>query len=194
MANSMSGEQPPIIIAVVGVTGAGKSTFIKSLTQNPSIQIGAGFSSCMSLFLLWAVVDCSCSILTVLLGTHSCQSFTFRLPGFGQEIVLVDTPGLGDTSREGFDVLDELYQWLKLLRRCGVKMTGLIYLHCIMDKAFNENTHITRDVIQELVGVENMGKVVLVTNRWENVQVCCRELSFLLHTQCPFKIIIIDII
>ena len=34
-----------IVIAVVGVTGSGKSTFIKQLTQDESTQIGDGMGS-----------------------------------------------------------------------------------------------------------------------------------------------------
>lgn len=36
----------PIIIGVMGMTGTGKSTFIKLLTKDPDITVGKGWQSC----------------------------------------------------------------------------------------------------------------------------------------------------
>ena len=43
----MDGQHDPIVIAVMGETGCGKSTFIKNLTQDNTIHIGTTLRSCM---------------------------------------------------------------------------------------------------------------------------------------------------
>lgn len=42
-----AGEKPPVMIAVMGVTGAGKSTFISTLTER-DVEIGHDLTSCTS--------------------------------------------------------------------------------------------------------------------------------------------------
>jgi len=39
-------KEPPVFIAVMGMTGVGKSSFIKQLTQNGDVKIGRGLTSC----------------------------------------------------------------------------------------------------------------------------------------------------
>lgn len=48
-----------VFIAVMGMTGSGKSTFIKTLTRNSSVVISDGLEACMSLLSL------------ILIGNHS---------------------------------------------------------------------------------------------------------------------------
>ena len=38
--------QPPILIAVMGMTGVGKSTFIRKLTEDGDVEVGTGLNSC----------------------------------------------------------------------------------------------------------------------------------------------------
>jgi predicted kinase len=45
--SSVEGDLKHIRIALMGVTGSGKSTFIKTASQDPDVQIGEDLESCM---------------------------------------------------------------------------------------------------------------------------------------------------
>lgn len=45
----MQQKQHPIYIGVMGMTGTGKSTFIKTLTNDPNVVVGTGLRSCIIL-------------------------------------------------------------------------------------------------------------------------------------------------
>lgn len=92
-----------------------------------------------------------------------------------QEIILVDTPGFDDSDYDGFDdfdVLEELAAWLEFPGYENARLSGLIYLHRITDNRIGGKAAKNLEMMEALVGVENMGNVVLVTNRWEELRVC----------------------
>jgi signal recognition particle receptor subunit beta len=43
---SLGDDSKHIKIALMGVTGSGKTTFIKTATQDPNVQIGENLGSC----------------------------------------------------------------------------------------------------------------------------------------------------
>lgn len=46
--SDLYGDQPKIVLAVLGMTGGGKSTFIKHATGVQHIEVGHGLESCKS--------------------------------------------------------------------------------------------------------------------------------------------------
>jgi predicted GTPase len=116
-----------IIIAVMGATGAGKSTWI-SKTSRTNAKIGHDLSSCRSAIDISEVQGNDFRITT---GTDSVQSYRFS---DGQRnFVLVDTPGLDDTTMSDSNVVNRILDWLETEYRKGTKLNAILYLHRITD-------------------------------------------------------------
>lgn len=135
-------EQQPIIIGVVGMTGVGKTTFIKTLTKDPNVAVGASLQE----------VHCST------MRYKSC------------EVTLVDTPGFDGIGRVDTEILLKLAAWLGSQRQ-QVKLAGLIYMHRITDNQLGSFATENIRPVRALVGENNMRNAVLVTNRWEEIMV-----------------------
>ncbi|KAF8424476.1 P-loop containing nucleoside triphosphate hydrolase protein [Tirmania nivea] len=143
-------KQPPIFIAVMGMTGVGKSTFISKLTEDDDIEIGRGLNSCTK----------DVKIAKMVHKTADGQS---------HDVYLVDTPGFDDTERSDSDVLSTLANWLAMQHERALKLSGLIYLHRITDDRMTGSAVKNLIMMRNLCGDENMQNVVLVTTRWEMV-------------------------
>ncbi|CAA7267408.1 unnamed protein product [Cyclocybe aegerita] len=91
------GLQSEIVIAVMGTTGTGKSSFIKLLTGNNSVRIGTSLES----------------------ETSNVQIIRFCDASSGRNATIVDTPGFDD-SRAGVtdtDILRTITDFLLRIRR-----------------------------------------------------------------------------
>lgn len=98
-----------IVIAVCGVTGTGKSTFI-SKVSGKEVAIGHGLQS----------------------ETTHVREVTCQIGPYA--VTLVDTPGFDDTNRSDTDVLTEIANWMGSTYRHGMLLSGILYLHRITDK------------------------------------------------------------
>ena len=134
-------QQQPIIIGVLGMTGVGKTTFIKTLTGDPNVAVGAS------------------------LQKARCSTMRYK----SCEVTLVDTPGFDDMEGDT-DILLELGAWRDSQRQ-KVKLAGLIYLHRITGNQLRSFAADNFRLVRALVGENNMRNAVLVTNRWEEITV-----------------------
>ncbi|WPH02106.1 P-loop containing nucleoside triphosphate hydrolase protein [Acrodontium crateriforme] len=138
------GQNTPVKIAVMGVTGSGKSTFIQTAT--PESEVGIG---------------------------HDLESFTamveaFRFEHKGRQIELIDTPGFNDTTRSETEVLREIADWLDATYRNPPheRLNGIIYLQSIMDPRMYGSSLRNLKMFKDLCGENPMKNVMLVTTRW----------------------------
>ncbi|OXV09206.1 hypothetical protein Egran_03027 [Elaphomyces granulatus] len=135
-----------VIIAVMGVTGAGKSTFISLLLdQENEIEIGHGLQSC-----------------TTKVGVYY---FIHR----GVRIFLIDTPGFDDTTRSDSEVLKDIAFWLAAAYTKEAQLAGIIYLHRICDPRMQGSALKNLRMFKQLCGKDNLGSVILATTHWINV-------------------------
>lgn len=142
--------RPPVFIGVMGMTGSGKSTFIKHLTEDPDIKIGTRLRSCTK-FIQPAYME-------------------YRdASGKKYDVFLVDTPGFDDTEMSDTDVLYKFVEWLQLQAKNELKLSGLIYLHRITDNRMSGSATRNLNMMLKLVGEENLKNVILVTSRWEMI-------------------------
>ncbi|KAK2733110.1 hypothetical protein FQN57_002302 [Myotisia sp. PD_48] len=137
-------ERPKIFIAVMGVTGAGKSTFIQTATGSDDISIGHTFKSC----------------------TAAVAAHTFRLDKY--DVTLIDTPGFNDTFRSETEVLKDIANWLDYTYRHPphVKLTGIIYMQSITDRRMYGSTLRNLKMFRELCGEDPLRNVVFTTTGW----------------------------
>ncbi|KAL8330289.1 hypothetical protein RB593_001345 [Gaeumannomyces tritici] len=134
-----------VFIAVMGVTGCGKSSFISMCCDKP-VQIGHELKSCT------AVVDV----------------YPFELSP-NQTVYLIDTPGFDDTAKSDTDVLREIASWLAESFRSKILLHGIIYLHRISDVRMQGSAKKNLLMFKKLCGDDALRKVILATTMWDIV-------------------------
>lgn len=152
MVSGISKPKPTtLFIGLMGMTGVGKSSFIKKLTGDPEIIIGRGLKSC----------------------TQEIQparmNYVDEETKKEYDIYLIDTPGYDDTNRTDTETLKTFVKWLELKEVANVKLSGLIYLHRITDDRIGGSAAKNLTMMQNLVGEDNLKNVMLVTSRWEGM-------------------------
>ncbi|RPA75793.1 P-loop containing nucleoside triphosphate hydrolase protein [Ascobolus immersus RN42] len=134
----------PVIIAVMGVTGSGKSTFIQLASQQ-EVQIGDNLESC----------------------TQEISRYEYKQ---GRKTVhLIDTPGFDDTNRTDTDTLEALAEYLAQMYRTNTRLAGIIYLHRIKDGRMQGSALRNLRMFRKLCGDDPLKNVVLATTFWEEV-------------------------
>lgn len=134
-----------IVIAIIGITGVGKSTFINYFSDIP-VQVGHDLASC----------------------TGRVEVYPCTLPD-GTRLFLVDTPGFDDTYKTDTDILREVANWLSEAYQKAIKLTGIVYLHRILDVRMGGAAMKNLRMFKALCGDDSLGSVVLATTWWANV-------------------------
>lgn len=134
-----------VFIAVMGVTGCGKSSFISMCCDKP-VQIGHDLKSCT------AVVDV----------------YPFELSA-SQTVYLIDTPGFDDTAKSDTEVLREIASWLTESFKSKILLHGIIYLHRISDVRMQGSAKKNLLMFKKLCGDDALRKVILATTMWDIV-------------------------
>ncbi|KAL7270430.1 hypothetical protein RUND412_006869 [Rhizina undulata] len=132
------------LIAVMGMTGVGKSSFISAVT-NKNVKIGHSLQSC----------------------TQEIELTKCRIGDYN--VTFIDTPGFDDTDRSDTDVLQSIATYLKLSNDKKQNLAGLIYLHRITDARVTGSAMKNLKMFRTLCGDNNLTNVVLVTSMWDNV-------------------------
>ncbi|KAE8348653.1 P-loop containing nucleoside triphosphate hydrolase protein [Aspergillus coremiiformis] len=130
------------VIAVMGITGVGKSTFISHF--NKDALVGDSLVSC-----------------TTEVGIHKAHIGD-------QRIFLIDTPGFDDSTRSDTDVLIEIADWLRFSYNENIKLAGIIYLHRIKDIRMGGASIRNLMMFKKLCGEKCLDSVVLATTMWSN--------------------------
>ncbi|KAL3456144.1 P-loop containing nucleoside triphosphate hydrolase protein [Aspergillus heterothallicus] len=135
-----------VYVAVMGVTGSGKSTFISHLADE-DVMVGNGLYAC----------------------TQEVQVYRCKHSG-AVNIWLVDTPGFDDTHRSDTEVLREIAEWLSVsFSSNNVLLNGMIYLHRITDIRMQGSAMKNLFMFKKLCGRDALKNVLLTTTMWERV-------------------------
>ncbi|KAL7936397.1 P-loop containing nucleoside triphosphate hydrolase protein [Trichoderma chlorosporum] len=132
-----------IVIAVMGITGAGKSTFISHFA--PDAKVGHDLQSC-----------------TFKIGIHAATIGD-------KQCYLIDTPGFDDTTRSDTDILREVADWLNRSYQQQVRLAGIVYLHRIIDIRMGGAAMKNLRMFRKLCGDDGLSCVVLATTMWNMV-------------------------
>ncbi|KAK2613380.1 hypothetical protein N8I77_000298 [Diaporthe amygdali] len=133
------------LIAVMGMTGSGKTTFISRVTGRTDLKIGHDLTSC----------------------TRDIQVIETKLDG--QTVRFVDTPGFSDTNLSDTEVLQMIADYLAVAYKQEMKLTGIIYLHPISDNRVTHHTTKNLEMFRKLTGEKNLKNVTLATTMWDKV-------------------------
>ncbi|OBT65085.1 hypothetical protein VE03_05191 [Pseudogymnoascus sp. 23342-1-I1] len=134
----------PIVIAVFGRTGTGKSSFIKTVSGK-DVTVGHGLTSC----------------------TEDVLAVPCRIDN--ENVILVDTPGFGDTNVTDTEILRRIAEWMKDSYDDGHLLSGIIYLQRISDVRMEGPSLKNLRMMRKLCGTGSLKNVVLATTMWENV-------------------------
>ncbi|KZP20219.1 hypothetical protein FIBSPDRAFT_954831 [Athelia psychrophila] len=145
-SNALSELNIDVIIAVMGATGSGKSTFI-NLVSGSELGVGTGLRSCTS-------------------DVEATAPFDFQ----GRRVVLFDTPGFDDTSKSDTDILTLVATFLATTYEHGAKLAGVIYMHRINDVRMGGIAVRSFGMFRELCGDKSLKNVAIVTNFWSEVK------------------------
>lgn len=135
-------QESDVAIAIMGLTGSGKSTFISLLADEP-VQIGHSLESC----------------------TENVNVYSFKLDG-SRTVHLIDTPGFDDTNRSDADVLKQIALSLNTIYREKIPLAGMLYLHRITDLRMSGSALKNVHVFEKLCGVQSFPYAVLATTMW----------------------------
>ncbi|KAK0614022.1 P-loop containing nucleoside triphosphate hydrolase protein [Immersiella caudata] len=131
-------------VILMGMTGAGKSTFISRLTGLEG-EVGVGHTL---------------SSTTAETACYTAQYDDKRI------IHLIDTPGFDDTARSDADILNTISTRLSTLYRAHQPLLGIIFLHRITDVRLGGSAIKNFNILQRLCGPANYDRIVLATTMW----------------------------
>lgn len=86
-----------------------------------------------------------------------------------EPVMLVDTPGFSDTNISDTEILARIARWMKDTYANGCLLSGIIYLHRIIDPRMVGPSLKNLRMMKKLCGANSMRNVVLATTMWERV-------------------------
>jgi len=146
-AGQHSGQ--PVVIAVFGPTGSGKSSFLSRLAgDSHGFKVGTNLRSETS--------------------EIEIKTITIR----GRLVILIDTPGFNDTTRPDTQILEEVAAFLvaSASSDTGLKLNGLLYFHRITDNRVGGVEFSNMVMFEKLCGEEGLRNVILCTTMWDLVK------------------------
>lgn len=143
--DSTSEHENEILIAIMGPTGSGKSSFI-NLVSGSGGAVGHTLKSC----------------------TREVEpTEVFELGG--HRIRLIDTPGFDDSKVSDADILQKIADFMDISYRTGRKLNGLLYFHRIIDNRVGGVSYMNMQMFQKLCGEGALKNVFLCTTMWDLV-------------------------
>ncbi|KAG9312310.1 hypothetical protein JVU11DRAFT_7621 [Chiua virens] len=140
-------KENDIVIAVMGPTGSGKSTFVHSASGYETAGVGDGLKS----------------------FTSDVRPVRFREQKSGRYVVLVDTPGFDDTYKSDLDILNMISNWLSSSYKKDKLLSAILYMHRITDNRVAGTSLKNLRVFRELCGDDALQKVYFTTTMWDEV-------------------------
>ncbi|KAI6013445.1 P-loop containing nucleoside triphosphate hydrolase protein, partial [Pisolithus microcarpus] len=136
----------PIVIAVMGPPGSGKTNFINQLTGT---REGGAAHQLKS-------------------HTQTVREFTVNFKD--RKYVFVDFPAFDNDYQSHCDTLRKIAEWLEEKYRQKVKLSGIIYTHRITNDGMSGPVWKNLDMFGRLCGERAAGGVWLVTTMWDKVR------------------------
>ncbi|KAM0518973.1 hypothetical protein ACHAPE_003964 [Trichoderma viride] len=142
LGDGLEFSEDAVVIALMGGTGAGKSTFISLLTDE-DVGIGHNLQSC-----------------TTEVGVYNFNYMDRHT------VYLLDTPGFDDTDRPDSEILQEIAFYLAALYSKKIRLAGIIYLHRITDTRVSGSSLKNIRILQNLCGADAFDRIVFATTMW----------------------------
>ncbi|KAL8727074.1 MAG: hypothetical protein Q9181_005833 [Wetmoreana brouardii] len=137
-----------IYILVMGLTGAGKSTFISVVTGDDTIPIGEPGE-------LDSVTDRVADYIV-----------NIRQAGITYEVHLIDSPGFDDGTATDAKVLRRIADFINTHYLLGKTLAGVLYLHDITKAKMGGAGQRNLRMLEQMVGDDKWDNCTLVTTKW----------------------------
>lgn len=154
--------EPKYLIALIGMTGAGKSTFISKASGRKDIQISNSSSSCAYSFSCVAIPKLTTA------GTKDIQAVSFKYKG--SQVTLIDTPGFDDTNRSDAEILQTIALFLSGSAEAGLPLTGVIFLQSVLTIRMQGSEKTRIRLIEKILGEDAFPNLVLATTQWSHLK------------------------
>ncbi|KAK1225068.1 hypothetical protein PQX77_012000 [Marasmius sp. AFHP31] len=141
-------NQDDVLIAVMGATGSGKSSFIKLVTGDDTVRIGHTMES----------------------ETTEVKGHQFFYKDSGRNVILFDTPGFDDSRTDALsdtEVLKRISKFLEAEYKAQRKLNGIIYIHRINENRFSGQHIRNLRMFKNLCGTQAYQNVVVLTTHWD---------------------------
>ena len=161
----------------MGPSGAGKSTvrascFNKPSSKNLRLQFINYIAGQEVTTVGHDLESCTAALLPVVINSDSKRDLLKD-----RRLVLVDTPGFGDTYVDDADILREIGSWLETMydprdshgHKGETKLAGIVYLHDISLTRMLGSTLKNLETFQNLCGKGALKRVVLCTTKWSDI-------------------------
>ncbi|KAF9053031.1 hypothetical protein BJ165DRAFT_832410 [Panaeolus papilionaceus] len=147
LPNGEEVKSTDVIIALMGPTGSGKTTFLNAAT-GAAEPIGTDLSSC----------------------TTTIVPINIPLPSDpNRHLILVDTPGFDNPQFSDVKVMQMIADWLKETFKQKILLSGLLYFHKISDNRLAGTPLANLRIFEEVCGRNAFSNVVLVTTMWNEI-------------------------
>ncbi|KAH6847685.1 hypothetical protein B0I37DRAFT_149857 [Chaetomium sp. MPI-CAGE-AT-0009] len=133
-----------VLIAVIGVTGAGKTTFVSRVTGDTTLASNDGVDSV----------------------TEEAVSITCKIDR--QSVTLIDTPGFDDRERTEVDILKLVSKHLMETYQKGTKLNGVVFLQPINQPRVGAAEAGRTRLFKKLLGEQAFKRVVIAGTMWTN--------------------------
>ncbi|TFK24525.1 hypothetical protein FA15DRAFT_669504 [Coprinopsis marcescibilis] len=130
-------EEYPIIIVVMGLTGAGKSKLVNDYAEETLAVVGDKQAS----------------------QTKETKGYGFSIGG--KHLILVDTPGSNDTVGSDKDCLEGVAGWMAERYKKGTPIAGVIYLYDASSNRVKGSMRNDFTIFQKLCGPDYFRRVFI---------------------------------
>ena len=166
-----------LYILVMGLTGAGKSTFIYDLTGNSKIPIGKAsdlhrgtlrIRNAPTLFPFLSGISISSLTLKTLLVTEEVQDYVLLnvVQGITYEVHLIDSPGFDDDIVGDVEVLESITAYVNLTYKLKERLAGVLYLHDITKAKMGGVGRRNIRMLEKMIGLDKFKNCTIVTTKW----------------------------
>ncbi|KAG9312313.1 P-loop containing nucleoside triphosphate hydrolase protein [Chiua virens] len=144
-----------LVIALLGPTGSGKSTFICSVSGSEAPHVSDALGSCTNEIVPTRVWD----------------------PESGRNVVLLDTPGFNNTFQtdHNLDILIKIFRWLRYSYKKGKHLSKILYFHRITDNRTPGTLLLYIRMFRKLLGEDRLESIHIITTMWDLVETSIGE-------------------